>query len=328
MSPTTTDDEHGYLFAHFREDRHGHAEQIHFSLSRDDSPLRWDPLWGGGPVLEPTIGTTGVRDPAIVRDDAGRFHVIATDLRVWDGSGSDPDWDHFSRHGSRDLILWDSDDLITWEGPRAVTVAPATAGMAWAPEVITDPDTGDRIVFWSSRLFADDDVDHAGSSVNRILYARTRDFVDFSPADVLVDLGDRVVIDTAMIIEGGRVHRFHKDELHGPDSRAVWSDAGSGLFADDFEITGVRLAGDEYAEGGLEAPIVIKDRHRDRWYLFLDQYKHQPQGYFVLQSDDLDSGLWEPVPADEVHIAPATKHGTILGLHRHEWDRLRPFVTD
>ena len=172
-------DEYGYLLAHFREDRVGHAEKIYFSLSQGDSPLRWDPLWGGQAVLESAIGTTGVRDPAIVRDDDGRFHILATDLRVWDGGGLR--WDEWSRHGSRSLIVWDSDDLESWDGPRSVEIAPANAGMAWAPEVTTDPATGDRIVFWSSRLFADDDPGHEADSYSRIMYSRTRDFRTFTP---------------------------------------------------------------------------------------------------------------------------------------------------
>jgi hypothetical protein len=312
-------DEYGYLLAHFREDQVGHAEKIYFSLSQGDSPLRWDPLWGGEPVLESVIGTTGVRDPAIVRDDDGRFHILATDLRVWDGGGLR--WDEWSRHGSRSLMLWDSDDLETWDGPRSVEIAPENAGMAWAPEVTTDPVTGDRVVFWSSRLYADDDPDHEADSYSRILYSRTRDFRTFSPAEVMIDTGGRDIIDTALIQENGCVYRFSKDEAR-TGGWGIYLERGSSLFARDFEMVATNIAGDRYP-GGVEAPMVIRERGQDRWYLFLDQYQEWPQGYFAMETTDLDSGRWDYVPADRVAIPPSTKHGTILPLRREEWERLR-----
>lgn len=61
------------------------------------------------------------------------------------------------------------------------------------------------------------------------------------------------------------------------------------------------------------------------WYLFLDRYG-AAQGYTALQTDDLSSGRWTPVPDDELQIRPGTKHGTILRLSRGEWERLRRFT--
>lgn len=315
--------EYGYLFAHFREEADGYAERIHFSLSEGDSPLRWLPLWNGEPRLTSTLGTTGVRDPAIVKDAAGRFHVLCTDLRVWGGDGAG--WDAWRRRGSRSLIVWDSDDLIEWTGPRSVEVAPATAGMAWAPETTVDPDTGEHIVFWSSCLFDESDGDHTGETYSRILYSRTRDFVQFTPAETLIDNG-LDIIDTALLQENGRVHRFSKDESHGPGRNGIHQEVGSGLFADDFVTVGTLIGADLFA--GVEAPMVLKDPHESRWYLFLDQYSTSPQGYFALESTDPGSGEWSPVPADRVRIAPGTKHGTILRLDREEWLRLRPFAEE
>jgi len=74
-------DNFGYLLAHFIEDRHGYAERIHFSLSDGDDPLRWMPLWGGRPLLTSDIGTTGVRDPALVRPDSRTPDVVSSSMR-------------------------------------------------------------------------------------------------------------------------------------------------------------------------------------------------------------------------------------------------------
>jgi len=80
----TPAERYGYLLVHFVEDAHGHAEKVYFSLSLGDDPLRWRRLHGGEPVLESTRGTTGVRDPFVVRRrDGVGFHILATDLRVW-----------------------------------------------------------------------------------------------------------------------------------------------------------------------------------------------------------------------------------------------------
>lgn len=307
----------GYLFAHFREDPDGYAERIHFSLSDADTVLRWTPLHGGQPVLTSDIGTTGVRDPAIVRGVDGRFHILATDLRIF--GGDDLGWEMWRRHGSRNLIIWDSDDLIEWSRPRSVEVAPRTAGMAWAPEVDLDPSTGENVVFWSSTLYAPDDPDHIEDSYSRILMARTQDFVTFSPAEIMIDAGIDI-IDTAVARSGGRTSRFSKHEDSGGSSRGVYQEVGSSLLADDFQ-TVVQNVG-SVVHRDLEAPIIVRDVADGRWYLLLDRYG-SAQGYIAFVSDDLHSGHWEPVPAELMGIPSATKHGTILRVSGEEWERLR-----
>lgn len=318
-SPSTApgpDAPFGYLMVHFREDAHGYLEKIHLSLSEGDDPLRWVPLGGGEPVLTSTIGTTGARDPAICRDAEGVFHILATDLRVFGGDGAG--WEAWSSHGSRSLLVWDSPDLLSWTGPRHVEVAPPTAGMAWAPEVVVDPATGEHVVFWSSRLFDADDVAHEGDSRLRIMYSRTRDFVSFSPAEVMFDNGHDV-IDTAIALIDGVYHRVSKNEEPGGDGLGIMHEVGSGLFSDDYRLVASRIARDLYRD--VEAPILLRDR-TGRTFLFLDQYSVPPQGYFVLESDDPASGVWRPVDDAEVRIRPATKHGGILPLTRAQWEAL------
>ena len=319
MSMSDTDVEFGFLLAHFREEPAGYAERIHFSLSDGDTPLRWMPLWGGAPVLTSTVGTTGVRDPALVRDRDGRFHILATDLRIY--GGDNRGWDQWRRTGSRSLISWSSDDLISWDDARVVPIAPATAGMAWAPEVVWDDARGDFVVFWSSTLFAATDPDHVGDGYSRILFSRTSDFRTFSPAAVLIDAG-RDIIDTAMVVQPGRVYRFSKHEDRGHNSWGVYQEVGSDIFADDFRVVKRRIFADVHAN--VEAPMLIEDPVGPGWYLFLDRYGSR-QGYCALRTSDLATGRWEPVPDNEVDMRPGTKHGTALRLTRPEWERLRQF---
>lgn len=318
---TKAQEPYGYLLVHFVEDAQGHAEKIYLSLSQGDDPLRWRRLNHGEPVLESTQGSTGVRDPHVVRRaDGTGFHIIATDLRVW-ADGPQIDWDRLTRHGSRDLVVWDSPDLVHWSPPRYVTVAPTTAGMAWAPEAHFDADSGEYLVYWSSKLYDPEDVDHTGDSYSRIMVARTSDFVTFSPAEVYLDQGPDVIDMTVYVEdpqrpgEGRRVHRFAKD--NGTD-RGVFQESGSTFGADDFRPVAQQL-GSQLAVG-VEAPLIFRDNHEPRWYLWVDSYELRPQGYRALVTDDLASGAWEL--AEGFEIPPDTKHGTVLPLRREEYEAI------
>ncbi|MBN8882025.1 MAG: glycoside hydrolase family 43 protein [Salana multivorans] len=316
-------DPFGYLLVHFVEDAREHREKIYLSLSVGDDPLRWRRLAGGEAILESTSGTTGVRDPHLVRrHDGTGFHILATDLRVW-ADGPEIDWSRLSRHGSRDLVVWDSPDLLAWSEPRYVTVAPPEAGMAWAPEAHHDESSGEYLVYWSSKLFAPDDPGHDGESHSRILVSRTRDFVTFSPARVYLDPGEEVidmtvyVEDPAREGEGARVHRFAKDNGGG---RGIVQESGSSFLADDFTPVAARL-GSVFHEG-VEAPLIFRDHHEPRWYLWVDAYGLRPMGYRALTTTDLAAGAWEPVPDAAFDLPPDTKHGTVLPLTRAEHARL------
>ncbi|MFT3888742.1 MAG: glycoside hydrolase family 43 protein [Arachnia sp.] len=311
-----SDSRYGYLLVHFVEDRHGHGEKIYLSLSDGDNPLRWRRLGGGEAILESTAGATGVRDPHLIRrHDGAGYHVIATDLRIWDGNDT-IDWSRLSRHGSRDLVIWDSPDLVTWSEARYVTVAPESAGMAWAPEAHYDRESGEYLVYWSSKLY--DTPDHTDDSYSRILVARTRDFALFSEAEVFLDHGVEV-IDMTVYVEDdadpvpGRVHRFAKDNSH--EGRRIFQESAPGFFGDYVPVAA--RVGDEI-DHGIEAPLIFRDNTEARWYLWVDAYGLTPQGYRALATTDLASGAWTPVLG--LSLPEATKHGTVLPLLRHEYD--------
>ena len=147
--PQPPADPYGYLLVHFIEDPDGYAERIYLDLSDGDNPERWNPLNGGKPILTSPLGTTGVRDPYLTRNpETGRVYVIATDLRVFDPDAdqSRQNWETWSHHGSTNLIIWHSDDLVHWSEPHTLDVSArqdgthAQLGMAWAPEALWVPD--------------------------------------------------------------------------------------------------------------------------------------------------------------------------------------------
>ncbi|MEU7476458.1 hypothetical protein AB0A63_10790 [Lentzea sp. NPDC042327] len=76
--------EPGYLMVHFTGDS-AIDQQLHLAHSSDG--LHWTDLNSGAPALRSTIGTKGVRDPALVRSpDGSRYWIVATDLCIRCGS--------------------------------------------------------------------------------------------------------------------------------------------------------------------------------------------------------------------------------------------------
>ncbi|TDC72426.1 glycoside hydrolase family 43 protein [Streptomyces hainanensis] len=313
----TSETRYGYLLVHHVEAPEGDGERIHFSLSDGDDPRSWTRLNGGQPVLTSRLGTRGVRDAHLVRG-ADAYFLMATDLRIYGGDRRG--WEAWTRTGSRSIVVWRSRDLVRWSEPWLLEVAPPNAGMAWAPEATYDPERGDFLVYWSSRLFAEDDPRHEGDGYSRVLVARTPDFRGVGPASVLIDLGTDV-IDTTVHVDGGTVHRFSKENSFGPDSIRLFQQSGPDFFSDRFRTTATRIADTLYAH--VEGPLVFKDNHRELWYLFVDQFARRPQGYVGLTTTDLDSGHWEPIPPDAFHMPPNTKHGAVLPLTGDQWQVLR-----
>ena len=118
-----------YLFAYFTSQNEPDGEQVRFARSRGTSPLFWEEIGGGAPVLRSTVGTQGVRDPFLVRaaglaGERAAFYLIATDLRVH-GNDTETFWREQQRVGSRSIVAWESADLVSWSPPRLIEVAPA-----------------------------------------------------------------------------------------------------------------------------------------------------------------------------------------------------------
>lgn len=72
----------GYLGVFFL----GSEPYVYFDLSNGNDALSYTPLNGGQPILKPSIGTGGVRDPSIVQgsgsEEGRRWYLIGTDLDI------------------------------------------------------------------------------------------------------------------------------------------------------------------------------------------------------------------------------------------------------
>ena len=314
----------GYAFSYFTGNSIA-GEKIYFAASRGNNALRWDELNGGQPVLDSKFGEMGLRDPFLIRSPEGdRFFLIATDLSI----GRNGNWDRAQRQGSRYLEIWESTDLKTWSEQRHVLVSPPTAGNTWAPEAYWDDDLQQYVVFWASKLYAEDDPGHTGSTYNKMLYATTRDFVTFSEAKIWQDVGSSR-IDSTVIKEGDTYYRFTKDEGAGSTGCSdIIQEKNDSLTEPD--LVGAKAwafqdgcIGRDAGTSAVEGPTVFKrnpgDTSGGQYYLFVDEYGGR--GYIPLTTNDLEAPDWK-VPAG-YKLPASPRHGTVLPVTQAELDALR-----
>lgn len=308
----------GYLFAYFTGEGTADGEQIRYALSRGNDPLHWRELNAGNPVLTSTIGEKGLRDPFVIRSPKGdKFFLIATDLKMYrNSSGS---WDYVQRHGSRSIMIWESTDLVHWTDQRLVKVAPDSAGNTWAPEAYWDDSLGEYVVFWASKLYADDDPDHTGSTYNKMLYATTKDFRTFSEPKVWDDPGYSV-IDSTVIKNKGFYYRYTKDERDpsssSPCSKFITGEKSTSLTSTKYDFVSDCIGSGSIDRG--EGPTVFKSNTENKWYLFIDEYGSR--GYVPFETTDLDSGKWTMSTNYQLPASP--RHGTVMPVTQAEYDRL------
>lgn len=303
----------GYMFSYFTGEGTADGEQLYAALSKGDDPLKWRELNDGKPVLTSTLGEKGLRDPFIIRSPEGdKFYQIATDLRIY-GNG---DWDAAQRSGSKSVMVWESTDLVHWTNQRLVRISPDSAGNTWAPEAYYDTELGAYVVFWASKLYADEA--HSGDTYNRMMYATTRDFYTFSEPRVWVDRGYSV-IDSTMIQHDGTYYRLSKDERNNssstPNSKFIFEEKSDKILGD---WTAVAEGIGKGAMNAAEGPLVFKSNTEEKWYAFLDEFGGR--GYLPFETTDLDSGTWTPVADYDLPARP--RHGTVLPVTQAEYDRL------
>ncbi|MDQ0747564.1 beta-xylosidase [Streptomyces africanus] len=308
----------GYLFAYFTGEGTADGEQIRYALSRGNDALHWRELNAGKPVLTSTIGEKGLRDPFVIRSPKGdKFFLIATDLRMYQNSSGS--WDQVQRHGSKSIMVWESTDLVHWTDQRLVKVSPDNAGNTWAPEAYWDDELGEYVVFWASKLYADDDPDHKGNTYNKMMYATTKDFRTFSAPKIWNDPGYSV-IDSTVVKYKDEYYRYTKDE-RDPSSSSPCSKFITGEKSTSLTSTKYDFVADCIGKGAMdrgEGPTVFKSNTEKKWYLFIDEYGGR--GYVPFETTDLASGKW--TPSTDYQLPASPRHGTVLPVTQQEYDRL------
>lgn len=307
----------GYAFTYFTGEGKSNGEQIYFALSQGNDPLHWQELNGGAPAIMSELGEKGLRDPFIIRSPEGdKFYLIATDLRIY-GNG---DWTRAQTAGSRSIMVWESSDLVNWSEQRMARVAPPEAGNTWAPEVIYDKTKGEYVVFWASKLYADEA--HTGGAYQQMLYATTRDFYTFSEPKVYMNYGYSV-IDTTMIEYNGKIYRFTKDERGNststPNGKFVFQEVGDSV-GGSFQLMKEGIGKGTISQG--EGPTVFKSNTENKWYMFIDEFGGR--GYVPFETTDLASGVW--TLSTNYSLPSSPRHGTVIPVTQSEYDNLSAHV--
>ncbi len=292
-----------YLFAYFIGEGPD-GEQVYFSVSQDG--LHWQDLNGGRPVLRSSLGTCGVRDPFLVRHpENGAIYLMATDLCI----GKNPDWFDAQENGSRDLILWETKDLVHWSREWAGRVGLPEAGCVWAPEAVYDREKDAFLVFFASK------VKRAGEKTgkHRIFAAYTENFREFSNTFLYVER-ECSIIDSTILESGGRFYRVSKDET---TKRLIleFSDTLLGQYARIDSPVLASLEGVEGPEGYL-----LPDGRT--WCLIADQFERS-KGYLPMVTADLASGDFRILTPEEYDLGKSLKrHGCVLPVTEEEYGRL------
>ncbi len=334
-----------YIFSFFESN---HNEKVYFAAGED--PLHFTDLNGGQPVLVSDVGNKGIRDPYFIRTPQGdKFYLIATDLRAEvQGFG-----DEATLTGSLKMVVWESTDLVNWSDARLVDVGAqayidATGyhlGCVYAPEAVYDEVTGEYVLFWASRWYpywlSSGETNKTGRKY-KIFYSRTRDFVNFTQAELYMDYnGDGVgAIDTSMIkSDDGKYYRVTADgdmtiqnadfilgnwkkvsdittlhtKMNGYDNYAATHKNNSG---ETLELTG----------GLIEGPEFFKFNDEQRWGLYADNYQLPGFGYIPMTTTDLSDTTgtaWKLYGRDEYDFGNLKKrHGSVMGITKDEYNRL------
>ena len=337
--PKTTD----YLFAHFTgSERSAMDEQIYFATSRDALTFT-DTRANGDPVLSLAQGQGdgGVRDPFVVRSPEGdRFYLIATDLSIFYRGG----WgaSQATVTGSKDLVVWESTDLVNWSEPRFVDVASTIpkAGMAWAPEAIWDDVTQQYYVYWATRADGNTEI---GNSVD-MYYSTTRDFRTFTTPVKWIDRQNSI-IDTTVIKVGDWYYRASGDgeitierskKLDAVTTAATAKTTGTdqewvlvGTLQSILSGSGTCAGGTNYTGSCLEGPEFFEYNEDDRgataelYGLFADQYA-AGRGYVPFLTTDINStssSVWSKATGVDLG-ALKKRHGGILPITAKEYQRV------
>jgi len=279
-----------WVFSYFLDNG---QDGMHLAYSRDG--LRWTPLGGGRPYLAPTVGGKLVRDPCILLGPDNAFHAVWTTGWYEQGIGI--------AH-SRDLVEWSEAAFLP------VMVHERKAANAWAPEIFYDEETSQYLIFWSTTIpgrfpVTDESgsVSKTGIALNHRIYrTTTRDFKEYSRAELFLDPGFNV-IDATIVRDGARFLMFLKDETLRPEARKDIRVAAADHALGPWVLAPEPISKENWVEG----PTAFR-AGMDMFVLF-DAYTRKR--YEGVRSRDLKT--WTALGA-ELEMPPGARHGSVLAV--------------
>lgn len=273
--------EEAYLFSYFN----GNGDGLHLAYSTDG--LNWEAVKNDTVLLKPEIGKDKLmRDPSIVQDEEGTFHMVWTS--GW--------WDQGIGYAS-------SKDLINWSEQQNIPVMEKFEGAknTWAPELFYDKTDKTFYIFWSSTVpgaFPDLPTSESEKGLNhRQYYVTTKDFKTFSETQLFFEPGFSV-IDGAILEKDDTYYLFVKNENSNPAEKNIRITSNDKPYGFPTEVS-APITGDYWAEG--PTPLQVGDYV----YVYFDKYT---QGrYGAIRTKDMKH--WEDV-SDSIYFPKGIRHGT------------------
>lgn len=254
---------------------------LRFIYSEDG--IKWDSI--PGTWLKPVIGNQKVmRDPSIVRDPEGIYHL------VWTSS-----W-----KGDLGFGYAESVDLIHWTKPKMIEVMkhePTTINV-WAPEIFYDDEKKQFVVVWASCIpgrFPNgiEDVENN----HRLYYITTKDFITISETKILYDPGFSSI--DATIVKRGKsdyVLVFKDNTRPNRNLKVAFSTSATGPY---------RSSSSTFSDNYVEGPTVVK---KDNDYLiYFDEYRAATYG--AVKTTDF---IHFQNISNKISVPVGHKHGTIF----------------
>ncbi|WP_238011766.1 glycoside hydrolase family 43 protein [Dactylosporangium sp. AC04546] len=277
-----------YVFAYFTESPSmtGANYGLHLAVSTDG--LNWSPLNQNNPVVTPTAGTLGLRDPFVLRKQDGTFVVLATDL-----NGTD-----FGQNNQY-LHVWDSTDLTSFTGYRRIRMHTLNTH-TWAPTAFWDASRGQYGIVYSA---------NNGADVFMVNY--TSDFRTVSANQVYFSPGFNV-LDGDIVVDGSTFYLYYKN-------------LGNGLTYGARSSTGAANSYTTYTSGlrqgsAMEAPMLVRNNVGTGWWLWGDSFSPVNNDYYAWSSTNVGGNAWSVLNQRDYTPPLNAKHGSIVGVTSAEYN--------
>ena len=226
------------------------------------------------------------------------FHIIATDMRCYDGWNS-----------NNSMVIWDSVDLMKWTNERILDFSQfektKSADRVWAPQIIFDKFKKEYMIYWTHHN-TNDDLDTI------TWYAYTKDFSSLTtePEILFKPKSNMCAIDADIVEVDGKFYLYQADGEKEAICYAVAEKPDGPYFEPDDNKISV-------ADTALEGNCIYQILGTNKYVMIADQFK--AGGYFMQETTDMihfkkvnDFALNQLFP----------RHGSMLHITDEEYNRL------
>ncbi len=282
-----------YVMGYFTESPNGDENRFALHLAYSTDGLNWTPLNQNQPVVTPTLGYKGLRDPFILRKQDGTFVVMATNM-----IGQD-----MAANLSKYILIWDSADLRTFTNERLLQVNNSSTMHAWAPEAFWDASKSMYAILWAGN-----------TDRNRIYVSYTTDFktvTNYNTLTVFHDPGVNIYDGDMLMYNGTNYFYNANGKIHGYKSTSL----NPGNFTNNYVPSLV-------AGNAIEAPTQVQKINANTWWLWGDSYSPSNPVFYCWQSSDISTNSWTLMDKKFYEAPLNGKHCTIAKVTTTELNNI------